>query len=247
MVREHAASLRQHFNADVVIANGENAAGGSGITPATAEEIFSAGVDYITTGNHIWNRKEILPYLDAQGGKICRPLNYPPNAGQGFIEAEIETVASGKMKLAIVNLACRIFMSELADCPFAALKKFLGERSEGGITIVDLHGEATSEKVAFGYAFDGQVDAVLGTHTHVQTADERILPKGTAYISDVGMCGAYESVIGVEIEPVISNFVTGMKSRFSTASGRGMLNGVLLKFSGTERSIERIRIIEEGK
>jgi metallophosphoesterase (TIGR00282 family) len=248
VVRENALSLKATYGADIIVANGENAAGGSGITPPTADEIFSSGIDLITTGNHIWNRKEVFKYLDTNSHRICRPLNYySKNPGVGFVTYQPPESLTHK-KVTFVNLAGRVFMSELADCPFTALENFLETRSkdERGITIVDFHAEATSEKTALAVAFDGKVDAVLGTHTHVQTADERVLKNGTAYISDVGMCGAYESIIGVESRPVISRFVTGISSSFGAADGIGMINGVLLDFSQERPGIERVRFTESG-
>lgn len=248
MVRERCFGLKESYNADIVIANGENAAGGSGITPSTADEIFSSGVDLITTGNHIWKRKEVFKYLDSNKHRICRPLNYySGNAGIGSITHSFTGSDSTRKKLTVINLAARVFMSELSDCPFVALEKFLSLSSsqERGITIVDFHGEATSEKAALAYAFDGQVDAVLGTHTHVQTADERILPKGTAFITDVGMCGAYDSIIGVEVKPVITRFITGLNVSFGAASGRGIVSGVSLDFSSNLPVIERVKYLED--
>jgi len=248
VVIQNCAALRATYEADLVIVNGENAAGGSGITPATADEIFASGVDLITTGNHIWKRKEIFKYLTANKQRICRPLNYySGNAGVGSITHKFTASDLTEKKLTVINLAGRIFMAELSDCPFVALEMFLDSSSkeERGYTIVDFHGEATSEKAALAYAFDGQVDAVLGTHTHVQTADERVLLKGTAYITDVGMCGAYESVIGVEARPVISKFITGIPVSFGAASGRGMINGVVLDFRKSDAKIERVRFLED--
>jgi len=248
VVSKNCAALKTTYGADLVIANGENAAGGSGITPTTADEIFASGVDLITTGNHIWKRKEVFKYLSSNSHRICRPLNYySGNAGVGSITHKFTAPDSTEKKLTVINLAARVFMAELSDCPFVALEKFLASSSkdERGVTIVDFHGEATSEKAALAFAFDGQVDAVLGTHTHVQTADERILSKGTAFITDVGMCGAYESIIGVEPRPVISKFITGIPVSFGAAGGRGMINGVLLNFDPDQARIERIKFLED--
>jgi len=242
-VSAHLQELKASYGADVVIANGENAAGGAGIDPKCAEELYEAGVELLTTGNHIWKRKEILPFLDRNKHRIVRPMNYyAKNPGAGSLEYQ----CSNGVKLTLVNVAARVFMAELADCPFAAMEEFLGAHPfEGrGVTLVDIHGEATSEKVAFARFLDGKVSAVVGTHTHVQTADEQILPKGTAYISDAGMCGAIDSVIGVESEPVIERFLTGQPTKFDAASGKARICGVLIEISEQSRlatKIERIR------
>lgn len=244
VVREHLDNLKRTHQPDLIIANGENAAGGAGIDPKCAEELYEAGIELLTTGNHIWNRKEIFPYLDTNRHRICRPGNYSAkNPGAGFIEHK----TSNDIKLTVVNLAARVFMADMADCPFDYMERFLKDHLDRGITIVDFHGEATSEKVAMGYFLDGQVSAVVGTHTHVQTADERVLPKGTAYISDLGMTGAIESVIGVQIEPVVERFRTGLHTKFEAAKGRAAVCGVLLNISEKTllaEGIERIRFEE---
>jgi len=240
VVVERSRELRELYRADLVIANGENSAGGAGITPKCAEALYEGGVDLITTGNHIWQRKEIYPYLNSNRMRILRPLNYPTESpGAGVLTY---LTLAGK-KLTVVNLAARVFMTDLASCPFEAMDNLLGRSSsdELGTILVDFHGEATSEKGALGRFLDGRVGAVVGTHTHVQTADARVLPKGTAFITDVGMCGAIESIIGVEIEPVVERFRTGLNIKFSSASGRSMINGVLVELEDNRAtSIERI-------
>ncbi len=224
---------KQH-EIDLVIANGENAAGGRGLTLATAEELFQAGVDIITSGNHIWDQKDIIPHLDSNE-RILRPLNYPPAVpGHGY-------VVWGQTL--VVNLMGRVFMGTF-DCPFRAIDHLLQELPDRPpIIIVDFHGEATSEKVALGWYLDGRVGAVLGTHTHVGTIDARVLPRGTAYVTDVGMTGPVDSVIGDEIQGVLDRFLTQTPARISVGAGPAVLNSVLVEFdksSGKAESISRI-------
>lgn len=226
---------------DLVIANGENASGGLGIDPKTAEEIFRNGVQFITTGNHIWQKKEVFPYLEKERNRIIRPANFPAGSpGAGW--ASIST--AGGITVGIVNLIGRVFMPQLADCPFRAVEAILaGPLASARVVVVDMHAEATSEKLGMGYLLDGRASLVVGTHTHVQTADNRILPKGTAYISDLGMCGPLESVIGVRSELVIERFKSSMPGKFDLASERPMLNGIVAEIdedSGRARSIERL-------
>jgi metallophosphoesterase (TIGR00282 family) len=224
--------LRQQYGLDLVIANGENAAGGIGLTLATARELLDSGVDVITSGNHIWAQKEIIPYLDGEM-PILRPLNYPPGVpGKGHI-------AIGQV--AVVNLMGRTFIGDF-DCPFRAMDKLLAEL-EQRVIIVDFHAEATSEKMAMGRYLDGRVSAVLGTHTHVGTIDTQILPQGTAYVTDIGMTGPLDSVIGDDAEAVIQRFLTGMPHHLSVGRGRTALNAVMVKVddkSGKGLSIDRI-------
>ncbi len=232
--------LRQQYGLDLVIANAENAAGGLGLTSATAEELLDAGVDVLTSGNHIWTQKEIIPYLDGEM-PILRPLNYPPGVpGKGYII---------NSKAVVVNLMGRTFMGDL-DCPFRAMDQLLAELGHKSLVIiVDFHAEATSEKVAMGRYLDGRVSAVLGTHTHVGTIDAQLLPQGTAYITDIGMVGPKDSVIGDETEAVIQRFLTGMHHRLPVAKGKTILNSVMVRVeegSGRALSIERIdREVEE--
>ncbi len=224
---------RQH-KLDMVIANAENAAGGFGLTSATARELFDAGVDVLTSGNHIWAQKEIIPYLNSEM-PILRPLNYPPSVpGEGFLINK---------QVLIVNLIGRTFIGDF-DCPFRAMDRLLADlEPRPKVTIIDFHAEATSEKVAMGYYLDGRVSAVIGTHTHVGTIDSRVLPRGTAYVTDVGMTGPINSVIGVDADSVVQRFLTSIPHRLSVARGKAVLNAVLLKIdesSGRALSIERI-------
>jgi len=207
---------------------------GLGLTSTTAEELLSAGVDVLTSGNHIWAQKEIIPHLDGEM-PILRPLNYPPGVpGKGYIV---------NRQAMVVNLIGRTFMSDV-DCPFRAIDQLLTEvKSKPPVIIVDFHAEATSEKVAMGRYLDGRVSAVLGTHTHVGTSDSQLLPQGTAYVTDVGMTGPVNSVIGMETEVVIQRFLTGIPHRMSVARGKTMFNAVLLRVdekSGRAISIDRI-------
>ncbi len=226
---------------DLVIANGENAAGGLGLDPGTAKEIFDAGVDVITTGNHIWKKREINSSLAANGSRILRPLNYPPGApgsGVGIFEA------TNGQRVGVVNAIGRVFMPDYVDCPFRGVDSVLqDELKDVNIIFVDFHCEATSEKVAMGLYLDGRVSVVVGTHTHVQTADERVLPKGTAYITDVGMCGPRESVIGMSPEHIIERFLTSRPTRFEVPAGTSIINGVVVEVeetTGKANSIKRI-------
>jgi metallophosphoesterase (TIGR00282 family) len=216
------------------VANAENAAGGIGLTPATASELLDAGVDVLTSGNHIWAQEEIIPYLDDEM-PVLRPLNYPPSLpGRGYII---------KGQAMVVNLIGRTFM-ENYDCPFRAMDQLLAElKSEPPIIIVDFHAEATSEKMALGRYLDGRVSAVLGTHTHVGTIDTWLLPKGTAYVTDIGMTGPINSVIGDDTEAVLNRFLTIRRYRLSVGKGKTMLNAVLVnidKNNGKAISIDRI-------
>jgi metallophosphoesterase (TIGR00282 family) len=218
----------------MVIANGENAAGGIGLTPDTAQELLAAGVDVLTSGNHIWAQKEIIPYLDGEM-PILRPLNYPPGVpGRGYI------VRNGALA---VNLIGRTFMSNL-DCPFRGMDQLLAElKPKPPVIIVDFHAEATSEKVAMGRYLDGRVSAVLGTHTHVGTIDAQVLPRGTAYVTDIGMTGPMDSIIGDDAEMVLQRFLTALPHRLSVGTGKVMLNAILVKVddkSGRAVSIERL-------
>lgn len=238
-VQKLLPGLKQHYQLDMVIANAENAAGGLGLTPATAEELLDAGIDVLTSGNHIWQHKEIYAYLD-EDVPILRPLNYPPGVpGRGYL-------AIGRT--VVVNLIGRTFMANF-DCPFRAMDKLLSELEvEQPVIIVDFHAEATSEKVAMGRYLDGRASAVLGTHTHVGTVDAQILPQGTAYITDIGMTGPSNSVIGDDAEAVLQRFLTMMPHRLSVGKGKTIFNSVLTKIdddSGKAISIDRIDIETE--
>jgi 2',3'-cyclic-nucleotide 2'-phosphodiesterase len=231
--------LRLQHRLDAVVANGENAAGGSGITPKVADEIFSAGVDAITTGDHLWDQKEVTGLLEGES-RFLRPLNYPPGtSGQGARVFRLES----KPAFAVVNLQGRTFMPDL-DNPFAVIQPEVARlRTDTRVILVDFHAEATSEKIALARMLDGQVSAVVGTHTHVQTADEQIFPGGTAFLCDAGFTGPHESVLGREIEPVIQRFLTHVPQRFEVAKGRVLLQGMVVdvdESTGRARRIERV-------
>lgn len=234
-------SLKKKYEVDFCIANIENAAGGFGITKEIAHKIHSYGVDCLTSGNHIWDRREIADYL-ASNNKILRPANYSPlSPGTG---SNIFLTRDNK-SLGVINLQGRVFMSD-TDCPFRIAKEEVAKlKAETKIIIVDFHAEATSEKMAMGWHLDGKVSAVIGTHTHVQTADETILPEGTAYITDAGMTGPYSGIIGIKKEDALSKFLTGMPVRFGVADEDVKFCGVLLEIdsqSGKALTIERLRI-----
>ncbi len=222
------------YGVDLVVANAENIAGGIGVTSATAQELLDAGASVLTSGNHVWAEKEIIPHLDG-GLPLLRPLNYPPGVpGRGYLVAG---------QVMVVNLIGRTFMGSF-DCPFRAMDKLLGElESKPPVIIVDFHAEATSEKVALGRYLDGRVSAVLGTHTHVGTTDVQLLPRGTAYVTDIGMTGPVDSVIGDDIEAVTRRFLTMIPHRLSVGKGRVALSAVLVRVdeaSGRALSIERV-------
>ena len=226
--------LKERRGVDFVIANGENVAGGIGLTPATAEELLKAGVDVITSGNHIWAQKEIIPCLDSKM-PVLRPLNYPPGVpGRGYIVVN---------NIVVVNLIGRTFIGNF-DCPFRAMDKLLAELApELKIIIVDFHAEATSEKVALGRYLDGRVSAVLGTHTHIGTIDSQLLPEGTAYVTDIGMTGPDNSVIGDDIDAVLERFMTMIPNRLAVGKGRVTFNAILVdidRATGMATGIERI-------
>lgn len=234
-------TLLNRYKIDFVIANGENAAGGFGITEKVAAEIFSYGVHVITSGNHIWDKKESIPYI-AKENRIIRPINYPPGVpGYGSI---LYTLPHGT-KIAVINISGRVFMSSI-DCPFrVGLAEIERLQNETKLIIVDFHAEATSEKIAFGYFGDGKVSAVIGTHTHIQTADEKILPGGTAYITDVGMTGPAVSVIGIEKEQIIERFLLQMPMKFETAKGNGIFSAVAIEVddkTGRSTAIQRLQL-----
>jgi metallophosphoesterase (TIGR00282 family) len=233
--------LRGDLGLDVVIANGENSAGGSGITVSTANEIFLAGVDVITSGDHLWDQKEVMQLL-ANEPKFVRPINYPPETpGRGFTIFE----GTNLPKVAVVNVQGRTFMPDL-DNPFRLMQtEIIKIREQAKIIFVDMHAEATSEKIAMARMLDGQVSAVVGTHTHVQTADEQIFPGGTAFLCDAGFTGPQESVLGREIAPIIERFLTNQPRRFAVASDRIYLKGVVIEVDNqTGRALNIKRISE---
>ncbi len=231
--------VMDRYGIDLTIANCENAAGGFGITPPIAQEILSLGVGLLTSGNHVWHRTEALSILE-EGGCLLRPANYPPGTpGTGSTVLEV----GGKCRVGVINVCGRVFMPPV-DCPFRAVLREREAMDPGvKVVVVDFHAEATSEKGAMGWFLDGRVSAVLGTHTHVQTSDERVLPGGTAYITDAGMTGPADSVIGMRKEIVIERFLSGLPKRFETAGGEGQFNGVVVevdKDNGRAQSIARI-------
>ena len=238
-VKELVPELRKRHGIQVVIANGENAAGGSGITPKTAEEIFSGGVDIITCGDHLWDQKEVSELLDNEP-RFLRPLNYPAGTpGQG------STIFNGANlpPVGVINLQGRTFMAALENPFQAALQEVERVRRTARIIFIDFHAEATSEKVALARMLDGRVSAVIGTHTHVQTADEQIFPGGTAFLCDGGFTGPHDSVIGRDIEPIIRRFKSQMPQRFEVAKGRVLLQGAMVdidEITGRALRIERV-------
>lgn len=240
VVRELLPGLVDRHRVDLVVANGENASGGIGLSPKGAEELLAAGVQVLTSGNHIWKKKEIVPYME-DNPDVIRPANYPPaTPGAG---STIRETAAG-IPVAVMNLLGRTFM-EAVDCPFrTAEAEWERLKARTPILLVDFHAEATSEKVALGWFLDGRASAVLGTHTHIQTSDERILPGGTAYLTDAGMTGPADSVIGVKKEIAIDRFLTQMPHKFEVAKKDLVLEGVLVTVdekSGRALAISRLR------
>ncbi|MEO5356537.1 MAG: TIGR00282 family metallophosphoesterase [Nitrospirae bacterium YQR-1] len=232
-----------NLRVDLVIANGENAAGGFGITEKTASELFSFGIHIITTGNHVWDKKEAVHYLGNED-RILRPLNFPPDVpGFGSI---VYSFKNG-LKAAVINLVGRVFMNQV-DCPFRSVIPEIEKlKKETSVIIVDMHAEATSEKQAIGYYLDGKVSAVVGTHTHVQTSDEKILPHGTAYITDVGMVGPAISVIGVRVDQIVEKFLNQIPQKYEVAKGSCFFCAVLLDIdnqTGRAVSIKRLLVNE---
>lgn len=240
-VRQLVPVLRERHALDVVIANGENSAGGNGITPMTAAEIFKAGVDIITSGDHLWDQKEVSELL-AHEPRFVRPLNYPPGTpGQGAALLRLE----GKPTVAVVNVQGRTFMPPLEN-PFIMMQAEVDRlRQLTPIIFVDVHAEATSEKIGLARMLDGKVSAVIGTHTHVQTADEQIFPGGTAFLCDAGFTGPHESVLGRDIEPVVKRFLTNTPQRFSVAKERIILHGVVVEIDNTSGKAAGIQRIAE--
>jgi metallophosphoesterase (TIGR00282 family) len=241
-VKHFVPKLIARDGIDLVIANAENSAGGAGVTPDGANELLACEVDLLTSGNHIWAKREIVPYLAAPGSKLLRPANYPtgaPGRGSGIAETP-----DGR-RLGVVNLEGRVFMRNLDD-PFKAAEREIAALTSAGVKaiLVDMHCEATSEKNAMGHFLDGRVSAVVGTHTHIQTADQRVLAGGTAYITDVGMCGPWDSIIGVKKELVLQRFLTQRPIGFEPARRETYLQGVMLEIdddTGRARSIVRVQ------
>ncbi|MGA2219652.1 MAG: TIGR00282 family metallophosphoesterase [Terracidiphilus sp.] len=249
IVHAHIAHVRSANNVDLVVINAENAAGGFGVTPQIAEDLFDLGADVLTTGNHVWDKRELIDYMNsvpadsqAHPRRVLRPANFQPGLpGHGVFEG---TTQSG-FPYAVVNIMGRVFMSGTND-PFHAINDILAN-IKAKVILVDFHAEATSEKVAMGWHLDGRVTAVLGTHTHIPTADQRILPGGTAYQTDVGMSGPYDSVIGVEKDLVLHRFLTGMPGKFEAAKGNPKMCAALIAcdpLTGRAFSIQRIMLGE---
>lgn len=238
-VKECLPRLRARFNPDFVIANGENAAGGFGITIPTAKEILASGVDLITTGNHIWDHRDAVKLLEKEGDRVLRPANFPLGTpGSGFSKLRKE---SG-ITLGVMNLMGRVFMHELLRCPFQEAEVLLSDNlTDCDAIFVDIHAEATSEKLAFAHFVDGRVTAVIGTHTHIPTADCRILPKGTAFQCDAGMCGPSESIIGMETKGIIARFLETPPPRMEVPKkGKAIISGTFIRFDGKQaEAIER--------
>lgn len=229
----------RNTSADFKIINGENLAGGIGITPKVASEMFSAGVDLITTGNHVWKKKDMIPYL-MEENRVIRPLNYPEGT-PGFGYALIK---KNDKSLYVVNLEGRVFMNHI-ECPFRSMKALMAQIGTDTPIVVDFHAEATSEKIALGWFLDGKVSAVLGTHTHVQTADEKIMPKGTGYITDVGMTGSMDSVIGMDKEAVLKKFVTLIPQKYEVGRNDVEVQGVFVTIDLDSRRCLKIERIKE--
>ena len=253
IVREHLGHLREAHNVELLVINAENAAGGFGVTPQIAEDLFDLGADVLTTGNHVWDKRELIDYMTSvpessheRARRVLRPINYQRGVpGYGVFEG----LTSSGIPYAVANLAGRVFMGSTND-PFQAaddLVAGIASRSGAKVILVDFHAEATSEKVAMGWHLDGRVTAVLGTHTHVPTADERVLPGGTAYQTDVGMSGPYDGVIGVERDLVLHKFRTGMPGKFEAAKGNPKMCAALIACNpdtGRATSIQRIMLGE---
>lgn len=238
IVQAMLPALLDEYQPDFVIANGENAAAGLGITAEIARQLLQNGVDGITLGNHAFHKKEIGEFLEEEP-RVVRPANFPAGVpGKGWM-----TLTKGSGRLAVANFCGRVFMSEYDD-PFRMVDQFIAD-TEGCMRLIDFHAEATSEKMAFAFYVDGRVAAVLGTHTHVQTADERILPQGTAFLSDVGMCGPQDSIIGMDKDIILRRFLTLLPEKFEVATGPGVICGAVIDVqpdTGLATSIQRIQI-----
>lgn len=238
--------IKAEYGIDFVIANAENASGGAGLIPKNADEILSFGVDVMTMGDHTWDKPEIFPYLQGHPQQIIRPANFPEGApGVGWTIAQ----ASHGVKVGVINLLGRTFMRYNVLCPFLTLQAIVDKiKEEAAVIIVDMHAETTSEKVALGHFADGKVSLVFGTHTHIQTADEKILPQGTAYITDLGMSGPYDSVIGQDKEKIITRFITSMPHKFEVAQSPGTVHGVVIKVdvkTGRTQGITRLQVLHQ--
>ncbi len=240
VVRDRLPQLRKQFAPDMIVANGENASGGLGLSSKSARELLGAGIDVLTTGNHIWKFREVYNFL-ATEPSVLRPDNYPkgaPGRGWGIFQV-------GKVRVAVVNIQGRTYMQPI-DCPFKAIDRILEElEGKADVILVDFHAEATSEKTAMGWHLAGRVTALLGTHTHVQTSDARVLLGGTAYVTDLGMCGPVDSCLGMKPGPILERFISGLPARFEVAGGRLAVQGVVLEVdesAGRARTIELIDV-----
>jgi len=234
--------LKQEHGIDFIVANGENAAGGRGITGKITIDLLRAGVSVVTSGDHIWDQKDILSFINTEP-RLLRPINYPKGApGSGSIVLE-----TTKGKVGVVNVQCRTFMQPILENPFHVIESVVAPmRQETKIIVVDVHGETTSEKIAMGRFLDGKVSAVLGTHTHVQTADEQIFPGGTAFLCDAGMCGPVQSILGRTIEPIVNRFISNLPSAFPVAAGEVRLRGALVEIDETSGRATKISRVDEA-
>jgi 2',3'-cyclic-nucleotide 2'-phosphodiesterase len=234
--------LKEKYAADFIIVNGENAAGGRGITGKITIDLLRSGVSVITTGDHIWDQKEIAAFIETEP-RLLRPINYPEGApGQGSIVLE-----TSKGKVGVINVQCRTFMLPILENPFRVMQATVEKmRTETSVIVVDVHGETTSEKIALGRFLDGKVSAILGTHTHVQTADEQIFPGGTAFLCDAGMCGPVNSIIGRAVEPIVQRFISNLPAQFPVANGEVRLRGALVEIDETTAQAVRICRIDEA-
>ncbi|MDP3791270.1 MAG: TIGR00282 family metallophosphoesterase [Candidatus Omnitrophota bacterium] len=240
-IKELVPKIVKREKIDFIVANGENVAGGSGITPMLVDELLGYGIDVITSGDHIWKRKEISDRL-SQDARILRPANYPresPGSGSTVVESK-----SG-VEVGVINLQGRVFMQAI-ECPFRAAKAEVDRiKNKARVIIVDIHAEATSEKMAMGWFLDGSVSAIIGTHTHVQTADEKILPKGTAFLTDAGMTGPFDSVIGRNKEQILTRFISQMPTKFEMAEGDVQLHGAIIDIDEKTGKAESIKRVQE--
>src|ERR1700757_4340025 len=234
--------LKDKYALDFVVVNGENAAGGRGITGKITIDLLRAGAAVITTGDHVWDQKDILSFIDTEP-RLLRPVNYPPGApGNGAIVLE-----TAKGKVGVINVQCRTFMQPILDNPFRVMEAAVEKmRVETSVIVVDVHGETTSEKIALGRFLDGKVSAVIGTHTHVQTADEQIFPGGTAFLCDAGMCGPVNSILGRAVEPIVQRFMSNLPAQFPVAAGEVRLRGALIEIDETTGRAFRIARVDEA-
>lgn len=245
MLQKHINRLREQYVIDATIVNGENSADGKGVTPRIMDSFKHLKVDVVTSGNHIWDKKDIIPYMHANNDLI-RPANFP----SGVPGVGIKLISVKGLPVAVVNMQGRIFMKEHIDCPFRTMDSILTYlRDKTSTILVDFHAETTAEKSCFAYYLDGRVSAVVGTHTHVQTADERVLPKGTAFITDLGMVGALDSSLGMKKEPIIQQFMNQMPTRYTVETeGPMLLCGVVIEIdttTGAAVKIERVRLVDD--